>query len=139
VSSLLMADLCLRRGSPRDAEGACLEALAIFKRRADRPGEADAYRILGSVRALEDSWEEAEACFARSLEINQACGQRLQWAETERDLGHLEVRRGRLDAARGHLETARAAFEDVGARGAARQLEDDIRRLDPAEQPASGR
>jgi tetratricopeptide (TPR) repeat protein len=129
ITSLLIADLRFRRGRLAEATSDCLRALAAFKRRADRPGEADAYRILGAIHTAEGAWAEADQVLRKSLEINLACGQRLQSAETERELGRLEERRGNPVEARRHFAQARSRFQEVGADGAARELDLDLDRL----------
>ena len=129
ITYLLRSDLRFQRGRADQAREDCVRALALFKRRGDAPGEADAYRILGTILAAEGEWEEAERDLTRSLEINQACGQRLQSAETERELGHLHRRRGDMDAARQHLEKAAREFRQLGALGAAERTERDLTNL----------
>jgi tetratricopeptide (TPR) repeat protein/tRNA A-37 threonylcarbamoyl transferase component Bud32 len=126
ITSLLIGDALLRRGCLPEARECCLHALAVFKRRDDRPGEADAYRILGAIFAAESRWEESENAFNTSLAINRECGQRLQSAETERAIGQMNLKRGQDDRARRHLERAMAEFRELGAEGAAQETEHDL-------------
>ena len=81
---------------------------------------ACAQRLLGSILAAQDQYEEAQTHFVRSLETLQERGMRLEWARTMRSYGEALIQHsstGEYDHQEGlrRLREARQVFQECGA------------------------
>jgi DNA-binding winged helix-turn-helix (wHTH) protein/tetratricopeptide (TPR) repeat protein len=78
-----------------------------------------AARVLGSLAALLERWDEAEAHFARALELSQGLGSPPWAARTRLDFGRALVRRGRPED-RARAQRLLCDASDAAALGMAR-------------------
>ncbi len=99
-------------GATRMAE----QAIERFHDLGDKHGEADAVHLLGLIRLQQGRLEQARTLFDRSLELDQAGGERVFFrGEYERHVGLVDVRSGDNAAALPHFERSLAARREAGA------------------------
>jgi tetratricopeptide (TPR) repeat protein len=79
-----------------------------------------AARVLGSLAALLERWDEAEAHFARALELSQGLGSPTWTARTRLDFGRALVLRGRPEDRERAQQLLCEASQGAGALGMAR-------------------
>ena len=107
----------------------CGRALNIFRSSQNRLGEAEAYRVLGSIFALRHDEITSAEMFNQSLTITKEAGAPLEIAETYRAMGLGYERLGHTDEAIKALEEARKYFDQVQALSDLQATEKDLARL----------
>lgn len=83
-----------------------LEALEIFVRRGDRPGESAARANLGIFAFFAGQWDEAVEWYSSSRRVALEAGNHFGAAETELSLAEILISQGRLDEAERSLQDA---------------------------------
>ncbi len=110
----LYAETCAIAGRTDEAQAAIDEALAKIEEHDERLWEADTLRIKGDLLLSGPSPRagDAEACFARAIEVAQAQEARWLWLKAAMSLARLERSQGRSDEARVVLEPVCSWFTE---------------------------
>lgn len=121
------AELYLRRGRFEDARRRCESALLTFTRSRSKPGQGEAYRLLGMMYRESERPHLAEIHFGLALRCAEDATEPLLQAETLREwaLVHLEQRRSREA-----VKTLNRSHQLFNALGARREVADLERRLE---------
>ena len=98
---------------PRDAEGLCRQAVALYEEVGDRWGAARSLDFLGILIEDMGRFAEAQACCEQSLAIGRELGDRRGMAGAMLDLGVIAWVQGRLDEAMPLLEQAAGLYRSL--------------------------
>lgn len=109
------AEIALRRGDAPLAETTARLAIDELAPLGDPLNEADAQRVVGAACAAQERYDDALEAFARALDIARAHGHALNEAETLRDRGDVQLRRGAHALALDDALASLAIFEKLGA------------------------
>ena len=108
--------LAHRQGDYASAQVLHEQALALHRRRGDRPGAAAALDELGHVAEGRGDLPAARALLHESLALWRELGDTLGLAATLSHLGSAAYHQGDLTAARAHYQDALAHYQDKGHR-----------------------
>jgi tetratricopeptide (TPR) repeat protein len=95
------------------ARGHYTQALALFRARADRLGEANTLKGLGDLDRKEVQYPSAWRHYEQALTLYQAIRSRLGKAHTLLAVGRLRVLEAQYPSARGHYEQALILFRAI--------------------------
>lgn len=126
---LSMAEVLLQMGNSLMVPLCCARALDIYRKTGDHLGEAETYRLLGNTFAMRKEWETAAGLFEDSLRLNEAYGDPLNVAETQRDVGKMHMAQGHTSKARDAFKTALEGFRKLGAKADVAEVEALINQL----------
>jgi len=111
---LLLADMEERLGDP----GRCLELAEAVVRGADARLEkgpmAEAYMLMGGVRAQQASWDDAVRFYQQALELHAAAGDERSGAVAHLRLGNVAFERSHLEEAASSYREAKATATKCG-------------------------
>lgn len=115
LTTVFLADACLRAGQRPDAERISLQAVTLARHRAHRGNEAHALRLLADSLALGDSLgrSRAEATYREALELAERLDMRPLMAHCHRGLAVLYQRTGDRANATAELATAATIFREL--------------------------
>jgi uncharacterized protein HemY len=103
-------------GRTDDALVAATSAVALSRKHKEGGYQAWALRLLGEIKARENTWglKEADAAFTQSLELASSLGMRPLVAHCHSGLASVERQIGKQTKAQEHHRTASRMFEEMG-------------------------
>lgn len=133
MSLTARAECELDRGDPGLAGELVRRGLELAREFGDPVAEGEALRVRGLARSAIGDVAMALADFDAAGESAAVTGHSLLGAESARDAGRTLVRAGRTAEGRARLEAAAEAMRSLGADGKAREIAEELERLDETE------
>lgn len=109
-----VAQAYLQAGRTAEAAQLARETVELAERCGANLGAAMARSALGEALAITGSWEEAAACFERSIALLRPMGNRGFLGLAHAGYGRLHRRLGNIAEARAHYTRALGIFEEIG-------------------------
>ena len=123
------AEIALRRGDPAWSRATLMRAIQVFSALPDYLLEADALWLLADACDQANLLSESELALARSLELAQRHGHRLQEAQAYQTDALISSRRGNRARAREMGTRAIEIFREIGSFSAVEDVSEMLAQL----------